>query len=164
MNVDGSDVRRLTDNTVYEESPEWSPDGRSLVFARMVGGPKGKGDGEIFVRNLAAATDRRITHRPGFDGAPSWSPDGRHIAFHGSVDGTFDLFVVAADGSDLVNITKDAIECYQPCWSRDGSRLVYCAGTGPDNYDVWVVNADGSGRQQWTHHSARDEAPTLRPR
>ncbi len=164
MNADGSDVQRLTNNTVYEESPEWSPDGECLVFARMVGGAKGKGDGEIFIHDLATATDRRITQRPGFDGAPSWSPDGRHIAFHGSVGETFDIFRVEVDGSNLENITQDAIECYQPGWTDDGTRLVYCAGTGPHDYDIWVMNADGSARRQLTNHSDRDEAPTVRPR
>ncbi len=50
---------------------------------------------------------------------PTWSPDGMKIAFQGGsrVDGNFDIMVVNADGTNLVNLTNHPAADYRPAWS-----------------------------------------------
>ena len=121
---------------------------------------------EIFVMDLKTLTDRQLTSLPGHNSAPRWSPDGAAIAFYGNVGRGFagaDIFRVAPDGSDLLNLTNDPEPDWQPDWSPDGSRIVFARGPG-DPLDIWVMNADGSGRRLIVGNAGRDEQPFWRPR
>jgi Tol biopolymer transport system component len=47
------------------------------------------------------------------------------IAFAGSVNGSKDLYLIAADGQDLVQLTRDGVPCFRPAWSPDAKSLFY---------------------------------------
>ena len=50
-------------------------------------------------------------------GGPTWSPDGTRIAFEGKAgDSPREIYVVSADGSNLVNITNNPAEDTVPVW------------------------------------------------
>jgi TolB protein len=72
MNADGSGRRKLADNAFHDSAPAWSPDGRQIAFAKVVG--RELGSLELFVANLDRSGLRRLTRRPGPDGQPVWSP------------------------------------------------------------------------------------------
>lgn len=160
MRSDGTGVRRLTHNENYEEVPAWSPDGESIAFCRLLDGSGEEPDnGELFLMDADGGRQRRLTHRTGFDSAPNWSPDGSLIAFHGTTEEGADIFTIAPDKSGLANLTGGDQEYWQPCWSANGAEIVYCAGTGPHAYDIWIMDADGSNRRRLTTHPDRDESP-----
>ena len=82
---------------------DWSPDGRSI----LIGSP----DGEI----LIVTRDGESSTFPGIDGfasGPTWSLDGDHIVFSMTLEGEqFDVYTVAADGTELMRITdSDLLE------------------------------------------------------
>lgn len=166
MDADGSNVRRLTMNEEYEECVTWSPDGARLAYCRLMpdGAEHGSGNGELYVMDGDGANVQRVTDRPGFDSNPAWSPDGTRLAFHGRDGDAVDLFVIDVDGTGLVNLTADSIEAWQPSWSPDGREIAYCAGVPPDEYDIWVIRADGGERRRITDAPGRDQSPSFRPR
>jgi Tol biopolymer transport system component len=78
MNADGSGGQtRLTDNTVADFDPTWSPDGEKIAFASG----SGDIDPEIYVMNADGSDVTQLTNNNGYDASPSWSPDGERIAF-----------------------------------------------------------------------------------
>ena len=60
--------------------PAWSPDGRSLAYARFA-----DGTWDLYVYDLDSRRERRLTRGGGDEIDPAWSPDGRLIAFVGSL-------------------------------------------------------------------------------
>lgn len=161
MKSDGSNVKALTQNDAYEESPSWSPDGAYLLFTRQLRDSTDTShaaNGEIFRMNKDGSNVTRLTHKDGYDSGAVYSPDGSKIAFYGLNENQWDLFIMDANGSNIVNITNDATECYSPSWSPDGNWLVYTAGE-KGIYNLWKINLNTEEKIQLTNTQGRNESP-----
>jgi TolB protein len=98
----------------------------------------------------------RITTSPAghTDDTLALSPDGSRIVFLRTPnvdDHDADLYVVAVDGTGLLRLSPPgmAVECCaSPEWSPDGSRVVFAGESGPEEWAIYTVGADGSDRQQ----------------
>jgi Lysyl oxidase/WD40-like Beta Propeller Repeat len=93
-------------------TPDWSPDGRSLVFERF---------GWIHTIQADGTDERRIAQGR----SPAWSPGGRRIAFVSDRTGNDDLYAVRAAGGGLQQLTVGAGNESDPAWSPGGRRLAY---------------------------------------
>ena len=100
MTRTGSGVRRLTNNSVDDHSPSWSPSGKRIVFSRQVGG-----DSEIFVMNADGANKVRLTDNVVEEFADGWSPDGRMILFTRESRADFDVVAMDARRANLIMIS-----------------------------------------------------------
>src|SRR5881296_3092600 len=142
MNADGSGVANLTNNTVPEFDPVWSPNGKQLTFGRI------GGDGAAVVVINADGSGERVLADNGFPGA--WSPDGRQIAF--SRNG--DVYVMNVDGSGVTQLTHDGTAS-PTAWSPNGKQIAFTSFRS-GNSDIYVMNTDGSGVIQLTDDPATD--------
>jgi len=92
---------------------------------------------------------------------PHWSPDGTKIIFHNPVD----VYVINADGTNLLNLTNGAggnVGGVEPAWSPDGSKIAFSSDrVDPThyNYEIYVMNADGSNQTRLTYSAAYDTSP-----
>jgi len=182
MNADGSTQVRLTNNAVDDVNPDWSPDGKSLVFASDRNDPNPvkcfpSCAYEIYTMDVDRAEQglgdqRRLTDSPASDYHPTWSPDGadeyiRQIAFTSERDGNQEIYVMEADGSQPRRLTDDPAGDMRPSWSPDGTQIAF--NTMRDgNWDIYVMNVDGaepgSGDQRPLTTSAEWELfPTWSP-
>jgi Tol biopolymer transport system component len=95
-----------------------SPDGEWLVVMRLA--PQE----DLFVSRVDGTQSRRLTDDAHRDRGPAWSPDGQRIAFYSDRGGSYQLWIIRADGSGLEQAT--AIEngtANFPIWSPDGKRI-----------------------------------------
>ena len=98
------------------------------------------------------------------EGAPSWSPDGRQIAFYAEqASGKADLFVMNADGSGRRALLQTpAAGEGAPAFSPNGRHIAY--DTDRDgNFEIYIMNADGTNTRRLTSHAGRDLAPAWSP-
>ena len=163
MNADGSGVTRLTNNSIDDLNPAWSPDGRRIAFHS-----DRDGNFEIYVMNADGSGVTRLTNNSAYDGDPAWSPDGARIAFESfrsPRDGNWEVYVMNADGSGVTRLTNNySASDNNPTWSPDGTRIAFHSnsdfGFGGLNYEIYVMNADGSGVTRLTNNSAWDSEPS----
>lgn len=167
--TDGS-VVRLTRNSVDDFGAVWSPDGRRLVFSRTVGGGTA-----LFVMRADGSGVRRLTTpvvRPegpaSSDVTPAWSPDGRRIAFASDrAGGSPDIWLVDADGTDLVQLSRgERISDFNPAWSPDGRWIWFDTDRyGDFNREIVRMRPGGTRvlRVTRTADDVDDGAPDFSP-
>jgi TolB protein len=180
MRPDGTDLVRLTSAPAPDVGPIWSPDGKRIVFASE----RDAGDSEIYVMNADGSGQRRLTRQPGDDSHPHWSPDGARIVFNSarttpdlSADWSkqhLEIFTMAADGSDVRQITRFKTVSTYPQFSPDGKKIAFRRVTdepgmlwdltlGARNSEVFVINADGSNPVNVSKSAAYDGWPAWSP-
>jgi TolB protein len=69
INADGTGLKRLTNNRVWDQGPVWSPDGREIAFYS-----ERKGSRDVYVMNPDGSDQRNVSHRGKAGGFFSWSP------------------------------------------------------------------------------------------
>ena len=74
--LDGKNLKRLTDTPGYDAEGSYSSDGTRIVFTSFR-----DGDAEIYIMDADGKNPRRITHAKGYDGGPFFSPDGKRIIY-----------------------------------------------------------------------------------
>jgi Tol biopolymer transport system component len=116
------------------------------------------GSFDTYVMSASGRGQRRLV-RNAF--AVVWSPDGRRVAFMRgprSRPEAGDLYVMNADGTGLRRLTDDDASQEAPlAWSPDGRKIAFQksrvrreAGKPANEFDLWVVDADGGGARNLT--------------
>jgi Tol biopolymer transport system component len=143
--VQESPPLKLISSTQEDSGPQYSSDGKRIVFAS-----RRSGTFEIWVCDSDGSNARALTNIGGpLTGTPRWSPDGRQIAFDSWIEGNADIYVINADGGKPRRLTFDADEDITPSWSQDG-RSVYFGCTRSGTMQIWKVPAEGGEAVQVT--------------
>jgi TolB protein len=103
MDTDGSDRLRITDAPGDKYGPQWSPDGSKLAYTLLP--DPSVALASVHVMNADGSGDHAVTDTSSLNGAPAWSPDGSRIALHSNRSGCFQIYTIAADGTDLQRVT-----------------------------------------------------------
>ena len=135
MDIDGSNLKRLTTFLQWDTYPSISPDGRKILWRRVLsaGGNSDSGrNSEIFIMNRDGSDPVNLSNHPAFDGYPAWSPDGSMIVFasNRTADGTrgnFHLYIMNADGSHVRRLLENdgTVDDARPAWSPDGTKIAF---------------------------------------
>ncbi|MBI4173056.1 MAG: PD40 domain-containing protein [Actinobacteria bacterium] len=141
-------ARQLTAGPAADSWPDWSPDGRRIVFSRRE--PGSRGSAIWVVRRDGGGLVRLTGGRETVDVMPAWSPDGLRIAYASSpvAGGSFDVFVVGARGGASRRAAGGPGDEIAPSWDAAGALRFQRLEPG------------GS----WEERTRDDETPSLGPR
>lgn len=153
VNLDGSGLTQLTNVEGGACQPDWSPDGKQIVFispcpARADFTETLYKDASLYVMNADGSDIQPLNAGTAFD--PAWSPDGKRIAFTSLRDGKKDIYVLSLESGVITRLTTvsgDVQENSQPAWSPSGEQIAYMVKRF-NAYQVWVMNDAGQGNTQ----------------
>ena len=137
---------------------------------------------DIFQANADGSGVKQLTTTPGYDAEATVSPDGKKIIFTSTRDGDLDLYVMDRNGNNIKRLTTELGYDGGAFFSPDGKQIVYRAYhpkteaeiarykdrlannlIEPNNFEIWVMNADGSNKRQITKLGAASFAPFFTP-
>lgn len=177
MNADGSNVRALTENLPNAGFPNWSPDGRSIVYRVWGYDEKHVEQRGLRLMNLGDHSVKALSTE--WDNFPFFSPAGDRILFTRQKrnDQDFDIFTMKPDGSDVRQLTSTPGTDGHATWTPDGKRIFFMStrtgfkderemyDSSPQPYAVvFIMDADGSHVRQLTESRWEDSMPVYVPR
>ena len=176
VDVATGEASRLTEGSVPDHGPVWSPDGRRIAFSSNRRRDADLWNREdIHVVDVVSRAVTAITAGPNsIFGAPSWTPDGRSIVavgnrLEGRAGSRNDLWLLAADGSDATptggrnvsgrhdlmvfsGMSSDVTrgEGPAPVVSADGASIVFSAPID-GAYELWRIAIADGALERLTH-------------
>jgi Tol biopolymer transport system component len=156
MNVDGSNVRKITDGPGWDACPpnSWSADGTQILLLSDRAGKE-----NIYLMNIEPFAPRRIAPTIESDQSlsPSLSPDGQQIVYQ--LSNEIRIFDIASQTDRFVFETSAG---GGPSFSPDGKRILFQERID-DNTEICSVNIDGSGFTNITQSPSKDMTPAYSP-
>ncbi len=166
--IDSNTAQQLTDENGYDYQPDWSPDGKSVVYVSYLHNAM-----ELWMLDLATGNTRQITKSAAVSVEPRWSPDGKKIVFVStSYHGRFHIFVMDAvdepveNKASIVRLTeetKSTLPRYyyaeydteiHPTWSRDGREILFVSNRGHiyGTGGFWRMRAEPGAEAREIHY------------
>jgi Tol biopolymer transport system component/predicted Ser/Thr protein kinase len=161
ISLPGGSPVRLTNNGANDWLPDWSPDGSRIAFTS-----NRTGSYDIWAMGGNGGSQQAIVTTGAWDEYGRWAPDGQRISFSSTAktDGVdnSEIFVRQANGN-LERLTYSRAENQWADWSPNG-RIVFTEGFKDDsNWDIFVMNGNGSNRTLWLGGPTCDVQPTWSP-
>lgn len=185
--ADGTDIKRLTNVSGYDAEATVSPNGKKIVFTS-----ERDGDLDLYTMDGDGKNVKRLTTELGYDGGAFFSPDSKTIVYRRSnpqtpdevtryksllgqhlvVPSVLELWVMNADGSNKRQVTKLAAGTFAPFFTPDGKRIIFCTNyfdpqlgrrRGQPNFDLALINLDGTGIERVTFNETFDGFPMFSP-
>jgi TolB protein len=156
----GGRPRRLTNSNGANTSATWNPKtGQTVVFVSDRGGVP-----QLYSMNSDGTSVSKFDLPDmGYVIDPAWSPNGQILAFSWRrPSGNYDIYVMEAATSRIVEITRDAGRNERPSWAPDGRHIVFESTRGGTR-QIWSMLADGSQPHQLTT-TGHNESPNWSPK
>lgn len=122
IDPDGSSLKQITIR-LSAEQPDWSPDGRRIVFSAGY---------SLFLVDADRSHLHRIVRK--FAVEPAFAPDGKQVAFRDG-GGGFGIWVAKTNGGGKRKVISNGLD---PDWSPDGKKIVF-----ERHLDLYVIPAKG---------------------
>jgi TolB protein len=179
---DGSNLKQLTKTPGYDAEATIALDGKEITFTSVR-----NGDLDIYIMDADGKNVKQLTHELGYDGGPTFSPDGKWIvyrAYHPKTEQevtdykdllaqnlirptSLEIWIMKSDGSDKRQITNLGAASFGPAFTADGKKIIFSSNYDPathatggeGNFELWMMNPDGSGLERITYSDGFDGFP-----
>ncbi len=142
-------------------TPEFTPDGRHLLFSETIGGWP-----QLVMTDIDGGGLHRISNVPAIEVSPRVNPKtGSDLLFISGRSGHQQLWRMNLDGTDREMLTTGEGDVANPAWSPDGHHIAFCwtRGYEPGNFNIFVMDIADRKYIQLTTNSGRNENPWWAP-
>jgi Tol biopolymer transport system component len=164
-NLNGSDVKRLTNNKYYDAEISVSPDGEWLLFTRQIDGKL-----DLWKMRPDGSEQQQITFTLEWQEGGSFFIDNETIICRAwdIKDQTqrgmpMSIFTLKSDGSDRKQITNDAGTNWAPHPAPDSDHFVFVKVLPPHNYEIFLMSLNTGEQTRLTFSDAFDGFPVISP-
>jgi TolB protein len=158
MDWDGNSPLPLTKNGSINLNPDFSPDGREIIFTSYK-----RSNPDLYRRSLSSPTEVPLSNRKGLNITGKWSPNGSKIALALSKDGDAEIYIMDKDGSRPTRVTQNSALDLYPAWSPDGTQIAFVSDR-MGKPQIFVMNADGSNVKRVTTAGSYNVNPRWSPK
>jgi TolB protein len=130
------EAKQLTRDGAHVLTPRWSPDGARVVYTSFFR----SNAPDVFASNVTSGARETLISFRGTNSGARFSPNGQQLALIMTGEGAPDLYVTNSQGRAPSRRTRSDAVKSSPCWSPDGSQIVFTMEPGPQLY---VMSAAG---------------------
>ncbi len=150
---------------VVTATTPWGKTAKADVYVvgdLLLASNRGGSFGIYQLRSVSSTALLPVLQDSGSNIQPALSPDRTRIAFSSNRSGSFDLYVMDADGSNIRRLTTDGAGEGEPAWTPDGRQIVYTAtrGTGTQ---IAAIPLQGGDMRQLTSAPGGNHSPSVSP-
>jgi len=163
--IDSNEAQQLTDGPGYDYQPDWSPDGKSVVYVSYQ-----KDAMELWLLDLDTGKTQQITSGGAVNVEPRWSPDGKRMVFVSTAyNKRFHIFRAEVRDGKLENVvrltgeTKSSLPRYyysafdmeiSPVWTRDDAEILFVSNRGHihGTGGFWRMKAEPGAKAREIHY------------
>ena len=170
VNGDGTGLHRISPNDGrYYDWPSFAMNGTKIVYSA---GAQNSDHQVIYMADADGTNPVALTTNPWFNAQPKVSPDGHTLLFTSEWPDEFPkigIFAMDLATKQVKNLTARTFAAgldADPRYSSDASQVVFASSfttKGPSNTQIYLMNADGTGRRKLTHDAFFDTDPALSP-
>jgi TolB protein len=124
------EAKQLTRDGAHVLAPRWSPDGQRVIFTSFFR----SGAPDVFAANVSTGARETLVSFRGTNSGARFSPNGQQIALIMTGEGSPEVYVTNSQGRQPARRTRSDAVKSSPCWSPDGSQLVFAMEPGPQLY------------------------------
>jgi len=130
-----------------------SPDHTTVVFDLL---------GRLWMMPFKGGTPHPLTDAYGNARLPQWSADGKTILFQAYWSGTWQIYTINRDGTQLEQWTDGPYDHREPVWGPD-AHTIYYASDATGNYDIWKLDMKTRAKQNITQQPFAQFSPAWHP-
>lgn len=167
VGASGGTSRPIVATKADETAGSWSPDGKTLAFARIL---DGRGHAAIYLADARGRNVRKLVGGDRWYMNPTWSPDGKRLAFYSDRDfpapsedeepPPVELYTIGVDGKGLRRLTRNRALDWDPVWAPDGKSIAFFSDRDArkgSSLNIYLIDADGSNARRLTPIGGRSE-------
>jgi TolB protein len=163
--VDGSNVRRLTNNNYYDAEVSVSPDGQWILFTRQIDGQL-----DLWKIHPDGTGETQITKTKDVQEGGSFFLDNHTIIYRawnikdqGGRGTPMQIFTINDDGTNVKQITHDPGTNWAPFVAPDGDHVAFVKLLPPHNFEIFLISIKTGEQTRLTFNDAFDGFPVISP-